>query len=238
MEANQTIWPWEEEVWIGQFCTTPPNILSGGILVGWPFKNSILVGSIPTVSIPNPDQPPLVIFLNQFIFSTKKETGWSSLRYLKNSDKSESVVGWQIKNKDTKMSGMEGIEPNSRRSLWAPMQCMETDILLTSTGFVLILFWLCTDFVLNSTDFLLTSNDFLLTSCWLILTFYWILLNFYWLLRSTAFQRCLSCEGGFIWSNLGQNMDFLNNNKNCPKQFSEGHKSESSDSGGGWDTKF
>ena len=22
-----------------QFCTTPPNILSGGILVGWPFKN-------------------------------------------------------------------------------------------------------------------------------------------------------------------------------------------------------
>ena len=138
-----------------QFCTTPPNILSGGILVGWPFKNSILVGSIPTVSIPNPDQPPLVIFLNQFFFSTKKETGWSSLRYLKNSDKSESVVGWQIKNKDTKMSGMEGIEPNSRRSLWAPMQCMETDILLTSTGFVLTLYWI-------------------------LLTFYLPLMTFYW----------------------------------------------------------
>ena len=178
-----------------QFCTTPPNILSGGILVGWPFKNSILVGSIPTVSVPNPDQPPLVIFLNQYFFSTKKESGGSSPRYLKNSDKSESVVGWQIKNKDTKMSGMEGIEPSSRRSLLAPMQCMETDILLTSTGFVLTLFWLCT-------DILLTSNNFLLTSCWLIRNFYWVLLNFYWLLRSIAFQPCLSCEGGgvVIWS--------------------------------------
>ena len=43
---------------IWQFCSTPPNILSVEILVGWPFKTSNVLGSIPTVAVPNPDQPP------------------------------------------------------------------------------------------------------------------------------------------------------------------------------------
>ena len=56
---------WGSFIW-WQFCTTPP----GGILVGLSLKS---VGSIPTVTIPNPDQPPLVISLTSFIFSTKRK---------------------------------------------------------------------------------------------------------------------------------------------------------------------
>ena len=51
---------------IRQFCTTPPV----GILLG---SRSKLLGWIPTVSIPNPDQPPLMIFLTQPYFCTKRK---------------------------------------------------------------------------------------------------------------------------------------------------------------------
>ena len=51
---------------LGQFCTTPPV----GILLGSRSKS---LGWIPTVSIPNPDQPPLMIFLTQPYFSTKRK---------------------------------------------------------------------------------------------------------------------------------------------------------------------
>ena len=50
----------------GQFCTTPPV----GILLGSRSKS---LGWIPTVSIPNPDQPPLMIFLTQPYFCTKRK---------------------------------------------------------------------------------------------------------------------------------------------------------------------
>ena len=66
----------------GQFCTTPPNILSGGILVGWTFKIPILVGWIPTGTIPNPDHPPLGNFSLQLIFSTERKIDRSFTRYL------------------------------------------------------------------------------------------------------------------------------------------------------------
>ena len=56
-----------------QFCTTSPNILSVGILVGWPIKTSNVLGSIPTVAIPSPDHPPLVICLTRIIFCTKNK---------------------------------------------------------------------------------------------------------------------------------------------------------------------
>ena len=56
-----------------QFCTTSPNIHSVGILVGWPFKTSNVLGSIPTVAVPNPDHPPLVICLTRIIFCTKNK---------------------------------------------------------------------------------------------------------------------------------------------------------------------
>ena len=65
-----------------QFCTTPPNILSVGILLGWPFKTSNVLGSIPTVAIPNPGQPPLAIFLTPFIFSTKNKCSFTSKIYV------------------------------------------------------------------------------------------------------------------------------------------------------------
>ena len=61
------------QVGAGQFCTTSPNILSVGILVGWPFKTSNVLGSIPTVAIPSPDHPPLVICLTRIIFCTKNK---------------------------------------------------------------------------------------------------------------------------------------------------------------------
>ena len=66
----------------GQFCTTPPNILFVGILLGWPFKTSNVLGSIPTVAIPNPDHPPLAIFWTQFIFSTKNKCSFTSKIYV------------------------------------------------------------------------------------------------------------------------------------------------------------
>ena len=49
-----------------QFCTTPPV----GILLGSRSKS---LGWIPTVAIPNPDQPPLMIFLTQRYFCTKRK---------------------------------------------------------------------------------------------------------------------------------------------------------------------
>ena len=49
-----------------QFCTTPPV----GILLGLRSKS---LGWIPTVSVPNPDQPPLVIFLTHPYFCTKRK---------------------------------------------------------------------------------------------------------------------------------------------------------------------
>jgi hypothetical protein len=54
-----------------QFYTTPPNISFVGILLGWPFKTPKSLGWIPTVTIPNPGQPPLEIFLTQLNFNTK-----------------------------------------------------------------------------------------------------------------------------------------------------------------------
>ena len=55
-----------------QFFTTPPYIAPGGILVGWPFKIPTLVGLIPTVAIPIPDQPPSR-FLDTFLLSYQKQ---------------------------------------------------------------------------------------------------------------------------------------------------------------------
>ena len=59
---------------MGQFCTTSPNISFVGILLGWLFKTPKSLGWIPTVSIPNPDQPPLRIYLELPYFCTKKKT--------------------------------------------------------------------------------------------------------------------------------------------------------------------
>ena len=51
---------------MGQFYTTPP----AGIVLGWSLK---LLGWIPTVAIPNPDQPPLRIYSKHSYFCTKKK---------------------------------------------------------------------------------------------------------------------------------------------------------------------
>ena len=80
-----------------QFCTTPPNISSVGILVGWPFKTSNVLGSIPTVAVPNPVHPPLLIFLTWLIFCTKNKWTFTSKIYVlgfcwDDDWKSESVV--------------------------------------------------------------------------------------------------------------------------------------------------
>ena len=60
--------------WMGQFCTTPPNISSGGILVEWPLKIPKLVWSIPTVIVLIPDQPSY--------FCTKNKSGLAILAML------------------------------------------------------------------------------------------------------------------------------------------------------------
>ena len=98
-----------------QFCTTPPNILSGGILVGWPFKIVILVGSIPTVAIPNPDQQPSRFFwLNWFavpkgnLLVHLQDIWWNIF----NNDKSESEVGlWCDEKSKIKISKWMGSMP-------------------------------------------------------------------------------------------------------------------------------
>ena len=53
-------------IFMGQNYSTPP----GGMGVGW---NSKWVGWIPPVTIPNPDQPTLAIFLTHHYFCTEKE---------------------------------------------------------------------------------------------------------------------------------------------------------------------
>ena len=45
-----------------QFGTIAPYFVSGGILVGWVHFTLKSVGSIPPVTVPNPDQPPLAIY--------------------------------------------------------------------------------------------------------------------------------------------------------------------------------
>ena len=91
MALHDPKWPFNEEpsypkcpfiTQDGQFCTTPPNLLSVGILLGWPFKTSNVLGSIPTVAIQNPGQPPLPIFLTPFIFSTKNKCSFTSKIYV------------------------------------------------------------------------------------------------------------------------------------------------------------
>ena len=66
-----------QKCYIRQFCTPPHNILSVGI-----FKTSNVLGSIPTVAVPNPDHPPLAIYLTQFVFSTKNKCIFTSKIYL------------------------------------------------------------------------------------------------------------------------------------------------------------
>ena len=60
----------------GQFYTTYPNIVFVGILLGWTLKIPNTLGWIPTVAIPNPDQPPLEIFLTQSLFQYQNEIVW------------------------------------------------------------------------------------------------------------------------------------------------------------------
>ena len=89
---------WSNHIrYFGQFCTTPPNISSVGILLGWPLKTSNVLGSIPTVAVPNPVHPPLLIFLTWLIFCTKNKWTFTSKIYVlgfcwDDDWKSESVV--------------------------------------------------------------------------------------------------------------------------------------------------
>ena len=73
---NHRFWDGTKCKMVWQFYTTPPNISFVGILLGWPFKTPKSLGWIPTVAIPNPDQPPLEIFFESIQFQYQNEIDW------------------------------------------------------------------------------------------------------------------------------------------------------------------
>ena len=60
-----------ENCW--HFCTIAPYIVIGGISVGWVQFTLKSVGSIPPHTVPNPDQPPLIIQVSWLNFCLKKK---------------------------------------------------------------------------------------------------------------------------------------------------------------------
>ena len=91
--ATPSTWHYFVMFFFGQFFTTPPHISPGGILVGWPFKIPKLVGSIPTVAIPIPDQPPSYFF-DIFLFPYQKQKLVVTLKIGKNINIITKVKVW------------------------------------------------------------------------------------------------------------------------------------------------
>ena len=68
----------KDETLLWQNCTTPPDHWDFGIWLGW---MSISWDPSQLHAIPNPDHPPLRIFLTYQLFCTKKKCPWLKLSF-------------------------------------------------------------------------------------------------------------------------------------------------------------